>query len=285
VSGFCPDYIGIGFRRCATSWLHQMLYEHPQVGHYRGSDAWGMHFFSSEANFSQGIDHYERQIAAFSNNGQVSGELSDSYTYPEVAEIVAERISALYPRAKLFCIVRNPVDRLMSDYRRSILRSEIPKDMSLDEALEADPRFLQRGLYASLLKPFMKFHAKGRLLILVNEDIRTDPQAVVRRLYEYLGVDGEFTPPSLMKQINKAGLFGGSSLAPMIRFADDVFGALLSRFRLGAAVRCARNVIDANGKTSVALRDGRFFLQEVYDDDIVELSNIMGRDLKSVWQT
>ena len=39
-----PKYLGIGCRRCASSWLHSLLNSHPQISKPKN----GLHYFSQD---------------------------------------------------------------------------------------------------------------------------------------------------------------------------------------------------------------------------------------------
>ena len=56
-----PDVIGIGTRRCGSSWLHDVLNRHPQVGKPPN----GLHFFST--NFERGVSWYAEQLEPFAD--------------------------------------------------------------------------------------------------------------------------------------------------------------------------------------------------------------------------
>ena len=164
-----PDFIGIGFRRCASSWLHACLSEHPDIGKPMS----GLHFFSDRECYSKGIDWYEKQLESYSVK-RILGEFSVSYTYPDVYKHAATRIYENYPAVKLICTVRNPIERAYSDYLRSVSLSELDKNISFEQAIELDSDLIERGFYGRILKWYEDYFS-GRVFVLLYEDLKANP--------------------------------------------------------------------------------------------------------------
>ena len=109
-----PEVIGIGVRRCASSWLHRCLNQHPSIGKPEN----GLHFFSQ--HFGLGLEWYLEELAPYTNRDLLV-EFSVSYTYPEYYNFASELMARIAPHAKLFIAVRNPIERAFSDYLRSMM--------------------------------------------------------------------------------------------------------------------------------------------------------------------
>ena len=287
-NSFLPGYIGLGFRRCATTWLHNCLFEHPEIGHYRGKHVWGAHFFSNDENYLKGSGYYVKQFEAYSGN-KIYGELSDSYTYPEYYEKVAERIYRHCPDVRLFCIIRNPVDRAFSDYLRSVKIMELGTDITFEKAVEMDKRLIERGFYAQILKNYKKYRNDDRLLVLVNEHIQSDSQRFIGKLYHYLGVDDAYIPSIISKKVGRAYMLRSSG---MQKFISDFQGFLSPLFRktgfgfiLDSIKRMGvqRAVLNLNRKEKNMSRVTRKRLSDIYAQDIRNLESMFDIDL-SVWE-
>ena len=72
------DFIGIGFRRCGSSWLHSVLNQHPMIN----KPDKGLHFFSGKDSCIEKKEEYEFFFNKPSRN-QIVGEFSVSYSYPD----------------------------------------------------------------------------------------------------------------------------------------------------------------------------------------------------------
>lgn len=280
-----PDYIGIGFRRCASTWLHEALHQHPQIAHYRaGGEAWGAHFFSRDEHYARGFESYCGLFAVPGAEGVV-GELSDSYTYPELVEAAARRILRHCPEAKLVCVVRDPVARAWSDYRRSVSRTEIPVRMSFAEALHAEPLLVERGRYAALLAHYAPYIEAGRLHVMLNEDIREDPGQAVAGLYAFLGVDPAFRPSHLQSRVGHAGMARSQWTASLIRSVETRVTPVLRKAGLGPVLDgLARRGVQARIK-ALCSREARLTARDralalpLFEDDMAALEAILGVNL------
>ena len=171
--------LGIGFRRCGSSWLHRLLSAQPWIVKPEN----GLHFFSNE--FERGLDWYLEQLS--DGGGEKSQiEMSVSYGYPENVQRVAKRIVETVGSLRLFAIIRNPITRAFSDYLRSLRVGEIP-EMSFAEALKRYPEFLQRGLYSKLLESFEKELGKERIHLLVYENLQSSLEGELSEFFDFLG--------------------------------------------------------------------------------------------------
>ncbi|EMP26267.1 Heparan sulfate glucosamine 3-O-sulfotransferase 1 [Chelonia mydas] len=103
-----PQGIIIGVRKGGTRALLEMLALHPQVAAARSE----VHFFNREENYRRGLGWYRQQMP-LSRPGQLTVEKTPGYfSSPRVPA----RVRALAPGVRLLLIVRDPVERLVSDY-------------------------------------------------------------------------------------------------------------------------------------------------------------------------
>lgn len=181
-----PDVIGIGTRRCGTSWLHAVLNSHPEIG----KPASGLHYFSDQ--YHLGRDWYAEQLTPFSNR-RLLMEFSVSYLYPEHCDATAIRMKREVPEAKLFLCVRNPVARAYSDYLRSVRMNEIAASIPFEKAVTKLPVLLDRGRYARLLSPYLDNFPQDRIKVLFYEDLEFDPVGFATELADFLGVSPTFS--------------------------------------------------------------------------------------------
>lgn len=103
-----PQAIIIGVRKGGTRALINMLKTHPEIFAARSE----IHYFDREENFSKGVQWYIERMP-LTSKGQVTIEKSPSYF---VVDEVPLRMSMVSQQLKLLLIVRNPIDRLVSDF-------------------------------------------------------------------------------------------------------------------------------------------------------------------------
>ena len=190
------NFIGIGVQKAGTSWLAEVLNEHPEIKIHPKKEA---HFFNKKQFYFNNF-HYE--ISFGSKKEKIIGEITPSYILDKK---VAERIFKYNSKVKLIAILRDPTERCVSQYKMEMSRNTIEKNTGLWDAFCRDlPKYgpmKERGLYQKQLDRFYKFFNKEQILILDYEDIKKKPIAVIRKIFNYLQVDEKFVPKSLNKKI------------------------------------------------------------------------------------
>ena len=141
MSGGLPDFLGLGVQKGGTTSLHRLLEQHPDVFLPPVKE---VHYFS--LNYASGEAWYRSQFAG-AKPDQHCGEITPYYIFhPQVAARVKEAL----PQAKLIVLLRDPVDRALSQYFHS--RRHGFESLELEAALEAEPQRLldaERVLQAS----------------------------------------------------------------------------------------------------------------------------------------
>ena len=109
-----PNLIVIGSTKSGTTSLHRHLEEHPEI---MMSTPKELRFFLEDWNWQggswqRGIEWYESK---FDSSAPIRGESTPAYTtYPFVRD-VPEKMARVIPSAKLLYIVRDPMERIVSD--------------------------------------------------------------------------------------------------------------------------------------------------------------------------
>src|SRR5262245_51708602 len=93
-----PDFLFIGPDKCGSSWLFEVLRQHPLCFVPPAKD---LYFF--DRYYARGWAWYERHFAAAPTGCRARGELSHDYLFSPLA---AERIAASLPEVRLLTILR-----------------------------------------------------------------------------------------------------------------------------------------------------------------------------------
>ena len=185
--GALPNLIVIGGLKCGTTSLHHYLNLHPEIGMSRPKE---LNFFVSELNWELGTDWYRSHFPAAA---AVRGETSPHYTNRPRFEGVAGRMrETLDTGARLIYMVRHPVDRLLSHYLHNVGSGYESRELA--EAV-SNPRsaYVQRGLYAFQLEPYLEAFGAERILVVSREELGRDRDATVRKVFDFCGVDSGFS--------------------------------------------------------------------------------------------
>ena len=178
-----PDFIGVGPGRTGTTWLHEVLSGRVNLpAGIKETD-----FFTT--NYYKGIDWYAHH---FRNADRVRpvGEINPYFGFPEAAERIATHI----PRCKIICTLRNPVERIYSEYK--LWRHYTLTKFPIDEFLVKVPQVVEVTRYAKHLPDWRARFGDDRVLVCLNDDLRSDPQAYLDRVCGFIGIEKYPVPPA-----------------------------------------------------------------------------------------
>lgn len=126
-------------------------------------------FFSLDQRWRRGVDWYGSLFSP-ARSGQLAGEASTNYTHPAMSARASERISTTVPDVRLICLLRDPIERLRSQYRDRRLWGN--ESRSLVEVLQRQNNpYLAFSKYYSCLKPYLDRFPRERLCIARTEDL------------------------------------------------------------------------------------------------------------------
>jgi hypothetical protein len=171
-----PTFFIVGPPRTGSSWLHEILSPHALLP----SPSKETRFF--DTHFHRGLKwylaHYEN-----SKNGRLIGEVAPTYFASTLAR---ERMMRVVPDAKIVCVFRNPVTRLVSLYRLKLAYGLIR--WNLEEAIERDPELLESSCYAGNLKQWRHSFGADNVLAAIYDDLSDDPQSFADSIADFIGL-------------------------------------------------------------------------------------------------
>jgi hypothetical protein len=187
-AGALPNLIVIGAQKCGTSVLHYYLGLHPEVTMSRPKE---LNFFIEERNWPRGVDWYRGQ---FDSNAKVRGEASPNYSaYPQ-HQGVPERMAQVVPDARLIYMVRDPLARIAAHWVHNYAKRR-EKGTLAETLIHPSTSYVDRSLYAMQLERFLAHYPKERILVFQQSELRHQRMETLRRVFEFLGVDPDFTHP------------------------------------------------------------------------------------------
>jgi len=210
-----PDFIIAGAPRSGTTWLYELLGRHPRIRMAEPPRP-EPKFFLVDDEYAKGLSYYSNRWFAAIPEDAVAGEKSTNYMESKVA---AERIANDLPTVQLIFVLRDPVERAVSNYfwsRRNGLETA-----SLADALtmEADREraydvahrysrpysYFSRGLYAGLLAPYFDLLPRDQILVLLLEEISANPSAVASMTHRFLNLEERPLDADGLGTINPSG--------------------------------------------------------------------------------
>ncbi len=180
------DFVIGGTQKGGTSALDSFLQQHPEI--CMPETRKELHFFDREADDTD----YKKYHANFKPKPQhrAIGEASPIYMYWETAPY---RIWRYNPQMKWILALRNPVERAFSAWNMETKRGK--EKLPFAEAIEKEADRCRRGFYAHQVRRLFNIFGRDNCLVLLNEELRNDHEKTLRRVFEFLGVDGSFVPP------------------------------------------------------------------------------------------
>jgi hypothetical protein len=201
--GALPNLVIIGAMKCGTTSLHHYLDLHPEISMSRPKE---LNFFvgrddagaEDRLDWSRGNWHRGARWYAghFDPAATVRGEASPGYTSPS-HPLVAGRMAALVPDARLVYAVRDPVARAVSQYLHHRREGTETRDLE-DALLDAGSQYIARGRYFERLAPFLDTGVfADSVTVVAQEQLHDDLRTTMRDLFARLHVDGDFWCPAM----------------------------------------------------------------------------------------
>ena len=178
-----PNFLVIGAMKSGTTSLAHYLRAHPEV---YVPDKKELYFFTAEDNWDRGIDWYEAQFRA-AGDARAVGEASVGYSMHPRFDGVPERIAKVLPEVRLIYLVREPVERMISQYRHHAWHGwEV---LPIDRALRENPVYLDTSRYAMQIERYLDHFGRDAFMVIRTEQLKSDRAATLRTVFDFLGVE------------------------------------------------------------------------------------------------
>jgi sulfotransferase family protein len=213
-----PNFFIVGAAKAGTTSLYHYLQQHPDVFMPADKEPWYFCGLPNPApSSSEKYQDFESYLEIFAGAGNCKaiGEASVSYLTSPGA---ADRIHARYPQARIIIVLRNPADRVYSWYS-FLCQYGIEPGLSLERALADEERrigtaverrptwfadecilYFQYGLIAHHIEQFVRRFPRNQIHVVLFDDLKARPKETTRAVFEFLGVDANFTPSSFKVQ-------------------------------------------------------------------------------------
>jgi hypothetical protein len=218
------DFVMIGPRKTASTWLHDFYVNHPGVSLPVSSKE----TFYFDRFYSRGVQWHSRCFKKLSPSA-IRGEFSPSYFTSREA---SERIRFECAGVKIIVCLRSPVDRLVSDYvhhlRYGVTRAR------LCQALHERNDLLESTKYELHVSRWKEAFGEHRVKVVYYEDLVSNPDAFVASISSCLGVDELPGSDSVRLARSNVGEMGVSPLMSGIasklcwKLRSAGFGSLVS---------------------------------------------------------
>lgn len=187
-----------GVPKSGTTSLFRYLADHPEVCPASRKETY---FFAPEFDYEQ-VGKSRASITVF---GKYFSHCNQNHLrieatpYTLYAKDAAHEIATLLPNAVVLFILRDPVERLISDYYFHVQRQHPHVQNSFDAFVEYQsrqkgkvPNLLELGCYLDYIHPFLSKLGQQRVLIMTFEELIANPGDALKRLCLRLNIDEGF---------------------------------------------------------------------------------------------
>jgi hypothetical protein len=235
-----PSIFIVGAQKAGTTMLQGLVAKNPSIKPPKEKE---IAFFTRSYSYDQGVEHYLKQFPKrrlfrqFKTFDATPNYLSS----PECAG----RIHALFPKAKILIVLRDPVDRAYSAWNmyRRMVREKTPIFMerqehaepavkaywqpylsrgewiSFEECVDAElndqapvrPDCVRRGLYADQVQRYLDWFGPAQVHLMRFSDLKNNTEALLNDVFSFLGLDPMAFPEENRQRMNKGRYDSGIS--------------------------------------------------------------------------
>lgn len=312
---FCPDFLVVGVVKGGTTALYNLLDRHPGIhlppiketnffsrADMRPAD------FSREYALDVGLDpakyirdgmkevvhiahvnepaHYAA-LYSKAREGQVLGEVCPSYA---ICPSAAAAIHAARPGARVFFMLRDPVQRAWSQYIMNLREGKTMEKDFLKEVRQDAERakqgwgvnhqYLALGRYAEQVGRYLALFPKEQVHVLLHEEFKQDPEGTMAGVFRAIGVE-------VPAELDVSGKFNEAAVP-----RNALLNRLLVRSGAISAVKAmVPRRLRGGFKEMLYSRKGMPVLPpaqaaelwQIYAGDVDRLSAMLDRDLRRWW--
>ena len=195
-----PHFLGIGTQKGGTSTLYWVLRNHPEIFLPEPKE---LQYFT--LNSKEPVDWYSAFFSE-AKAGQLRAEITPYYVYHPA---VPERIYHLNPSMRMILLLRDPVERALSQYFHAKRKGF--EELSIEKAFSAEASrlagsmevvmrlggvdyshqkhsYVSRSRYDQQIMRYLNYFKPVQLLILRSEDLFEQPNLALDKIKKFLDI-------------------------------------------------------------------------------------------------
>jgi len=305
-----PDFVFVGVGKGGTTSMYHYLNAHPQVflPPIKETNYFITPFLSFDElreDFQQSIkidikkylnssmsyrhhawvDQEEDYRSLFKHQAsdQIAGEVCPSYFFEHRSFAEMAKLSG---QTKIVLILRNPLERLFSQYKMNVRDSREVADDFLTEVMNdyrktkkgygVSYNYIEGSLYAESLHALFKQFNRDQVKILYYEQLQNNATALLQDLANFLRIDPDGFPAKL-EVFNESGKPVNESLNKMLK-QSRLIGKLKNVIPSALKKRLKRSLVDQ--KASWKMDQESFeLLLPYFENDIFECEKLLAKNL------
>ena len=173
------DFIVIGAMKAGSTSLFEFLAAQPSVYVPRNKEP---HYFSMRYYYPAS---YYRWLFRGQKQEQLCGEASTSYSNVNRFPRCPERIANDAPNVRIIYLIRDPIERILSNLRHLRLRGQ---EVGIDSKAVTDPSLWNKSRYRDTIEAYLEHFPRSRIFVADLEDLPQDDDWL-RRVLRFLDLD------------------------------------------------------------------------------------------------
>jgi hypothetical protein len=272
-----PSFIIIGSEKAGTTTISNTIGLQKNVYIPKIKE---IHFFSN--NWDKGLGWYKKY---FNNNDKIQGEASPSYTDYPLIKNVPERIFKTLPEVKLIYVIRNPIKRIISQYRHALYYNWIPQNLNFEDAIKYRPQLIDTGRYHFQIEQYFKYFNKSQIKIICIEEL--NKPEYFKSIFKFLNIENP-NEQSIQNQNKTGDKFVFPKYLEFARKSDIIRKIAGSYHNDGLFINRYFNVLKLFNREKIPYpkisSEIEKKLLDIYLPDIEDLSKLMNINLNKLWQ-
>ena len=318
----CPDFACMGFQKCGTTTLFEILKQHPDVVLCRDVKE-PMYYrvpgFIQKIGRGHKFYRWRYFVHVKEGDERLKGEVNAGLTFTHCEEKIARDMD---PQMKMIFMLRDPVNRSYSSYKYFLARGFLPREALLyDQAyghaegfdhyvhsiLDSPRRkkqimkkrlkylVLSQSNYAWCIQEYLQDFPKENMKFVVFEEFIQDQHAACLEIYDFLGI-GDYPQIDYRVRANEGNERAVSDhLVKKLKFLKGWkygFYEFVNMTKWAPKTyrrfnryynRIRAQAMRPDEDKSKVLPKTRKYLLEYFGPDIRKLSEITGKDLEKIW--
>ena len=295
-----PGFLHIGYSKAASTWLQAFLSRQNDVfivqktsffsplkseRYLEGASAYSKWFAGAEGKRVV-LESDEHMIMPFHHQ-----ELHCASTSLKAVETIARRIKTVLPQAKVILCIRNQLDMILSRYTQYIIQGgKADAGEFLHQLVFDNDGYLEYMdyRYSRVIDLLHEVFGKNNVLVLLQEQLKRAPQAVLQALSAFLQID--FSNPGFrkMKTSNAAPSSIGTQILRrvnrlLVREVETLDsrtrtkGPYLLWYLMTRSIRILDNwLIRSKKKGDLFAREDRRKIMQLFAEDNLKLGALLG---------
>ncbi len=215
-----PTFLGIGSMRCGSTWLYEILQQHPDIQMSRPKQ---LQFFNKQMLVKE-LSWYSMHFPGPGHPAHrpVRGEITPFYARLSTQSVC--NIHQLLPLARIVLTIRHPVERVWSHllldwgvFKRRALNRMAAWKM---ECFCERARTTRYTDYERIIRRWRSVFGDSAVHVELYDRIKSDPVGVVRHILAHIGADSAWSPPP--DAASRRVLASGTLLRDPVQMPDSV---------------------------------------------------------------